>query len=173
MPADLLADRLPGPIASPLHCHLMLTLLCSFLYFPSFFFFTSNSWLSIHIPLRVDDFALEVFSTDLGCLPYHSDLWLILCASGAKKIWRFHLKMVLAHFSSNHDRWSLHKYASISTSTCASEWNWCAWEWGGDGVHSPEVQISMIPSGCSVKERTGYRGMSTGLGDRTVEQVLV
>lgn len=56
------------------------------------------------------------------CLPYHSDPWLILCAYGAKKIWRFHLKMVLAHFSSNHEQLCLHKYASMSTSACASEW---------------------------------------------------
>lgn len=33
------------------------------------FLFINSSWLSIHIPLRVDDFALEVFSTDLLLSP--------------------------------------------------------------------------------------------------------
>lgn len=33
------------------------------------FLFTNSSWLSIHIPLRVDDFALEAFSMDLLLSP--------------------------------------------------------------------------------------------------------
>lgn len=58
----------------------------------SFFFFTNGSWLSIHIPLRVDNFALAFFSMDL-LLPLLSQwpLAYTLCLWG-KRIQRFILK---------------------------------------------------------------------------------
>lgn len=47
-----------------------------------FFFFINSSWLSSHIPRKVDDFAWRFFPWTCCCVPY-DDPWLILCSYGA------------------------------------------------------------------------------------------
>lgn len=89
--ADLLRDRLPwayfrlSAFSPPAHFPLSFPLLSSFL-------FTNSSWLSIHIPLQADDFALEDFSMDLQLsLLSQWPLAHILCLRG-KRIQKYILK---------------------------------------------------------------------------------